>query len=161
MGVVGLEPTRPYKGQRILSPQRLPFRHTPKGLTVGAALLFQHQISIFARENRWVGGDLFPDSDRTHYNGGELAHLHEDSPVLAIGNFSLETLFITALYLSLSVLYLLVLPGGLYVYLQKRWYVASSWERTFMYFLVFFLFPGLLLLSPFLNLRPQRRQVVP
>ena len=29
MGVERLELSRPYKGQRILSPQRLPFRHTP------------------------------------------------------------------------------------------------------------------------------------
>jgi hypothetical protein len=29
MGVVGLEPTR-FCNQRILSPQRLPFRHTPR-----------------------------------------------------------------------------------------------------------------------------------
>ncbi|WP_390883554.1 NAD(P)H-quinone oxidoreductase subunit L [Kovacikia minuta] len=28
-----------------------------------------------------------------------------------------------------------------------------------MYFLVFLFFPGLLLLSPFLNFRPKRRQI--
>ncbi|MFM7578174.1 MAG: NAD(P)H-quinone oxidoreductase subunit L, partial [Microcystaceae cyanobacterium] len=36
---------------------------------------------------------------------------------------------------------------------------ASSIERTIMYLLVFFFFPGLLLLSPILNFRPQRRAV--
>ncbi len=72
---------------------------------------------------------------------------------------TVETLLVAGLYLSLSVTYLLVLPGGLYFYLNKRFYVAGSLERLFMYFLVFFLFPGMLLLSPFLNLRPRRREI--
>lgn len=70
-----------------------------------------------------------------------------------------ETILVALLYLTLSVLYLLVIPGALYFYLNTRWYVASSIERTFMYFLVFFSFPGLLLLSPFLNFRPKRREL--
>lgn len=73
--------------------------------------------------------------------------------------FALETQFVALLYLSLSVLYLAIVPGLLYFYLNSRWYVASSVERGFMYFLVFFFFPGMLLLSPFLNFRPQRRQL--
>jgi NAD(P)H-quinone oxidoreductase subunit L len=68
-----------------------------------------------------------------------------------------ETTLIALLYLSLGGLYLLVIPGFVYFYLNSRWYVASSFERGFMYFLVFFFFPGLLLLSPFLNFRPKRR----
>jgi NAD(P)H-quinone oxidoreductase subunit L len=52
-----------------------------------------------------------------------------------------------------------VIPAGVYFYLNQRWYVASSFERGFMYFLVFFSFPGMLLLSPFLNLRPRRREL--
>ncbi|NEO26221.1 MAG: NAD(P)H-quinone oxidoreductase subunit L [Kamptonema sp. SIO4C4] len=68
-----------------------------------------------------------------------------------------STIFLALLYLVLSGLYLLVLPGLLYFYLNQRWYVASSIERTLMYFFVFFLFPGLLLLSPFLNFRPKKR----
>jgi len=70
-----------------------------------------------------------------------------------------ETILIASVYLAISGLYLVVIPGLLYLYLQKRWYVCSSIERTFMYFLVFFFFPGLLLLSPFLNFRPKRREV--
>jgi NAD(P)H-quinone oxidoreductase subunit L len=66
---------------------------------------------------------------------------------------------VALLYLILSGIYLLVVPFALYAYLQKRWYVVSSFERGFMYFLVFFFFPGLLLLSPFLNFRPKRRQI--
>jgi len=69
-----------------------------------------------------------------------------------------ETTAIALLYLVLGGLYLLVIPGISYFYLKTRWYVASSFERSFMYFLVFFFFPGLLLLSPFLNFRPRRRQ---
>ena len=70
-----------------------------------------------------------------------------------------ETILVALLYLSLSGLYLLVIPGLVYLYLQKRWYVASSIERFLMYFFVFFFFPGMLLLSPFLNLRPSRRVI--
>lgn len=66
---------------------------------------------------------------------------------------------VTLLYLALGGAYLLVVPAALYAYLNTRWYVASSFERGFMYFLVFFFFPGLLLLAPFLNFRPKRRQI--
>jgi NAD(P)H-quinone oxidoreductase subunit L len=63
------------------------------------------------------------------------------------------------LYLILAGAYLLVVPVAVLLYLKLRWYVASSIERGFMYFLVFFFFPGLLLLSPFVNIRPRRRQI--
>ena len=68
-----------------------------------------------------------------------------------------DTILAASLYLGLSGLYLLIFPALLYVYLTRRWYVASSIERVFMYFLVFVFFPGLLLLSPIINLRPKRR----
>lgn len=70
-----------------------------------------------------------------------------------------DTLIVAVIYLGLTVTYLVVLPAGLYYYIDKRSLVASSVERVFMYFLMFFLFPGMLLLSPFLNLRPRRREV--
>ncbi|MEB3121642.1 MAG: NAD(P)H-quinone oxidoreductase subunit L [Snowella sp.] len=70
-----------------------------------------------------------------------------------------ETGLVALLYLVLSGLYLLVLPALVYFYLKSRWYVVSSVERLFMYFLVFFFFPGMLLLSPVLNFRPQRRAI--
>jgi NAD(P)H-quinone oxidoreductase subunit L len=66
---------------------------------------------------------------------------------------------VALLYLVLAGSYLVVAPALLYFYLQARWYVASSLERGFMYFLVFFFFPGLILLAPFLNFRPRRRPV--
>jgi NAD(P)H-quinone oxidoreductase subunit L len=67
---------------------------------------------------------------------------------------------VALLYLVLAGAFLLVIPAGLYFYLNQRWYVASSLERGFMYFLVFMFFPGLLLLAPFLNFRPKRRAIV-
>lgn len=76
-----------------------------------------------------------------------------------LSNLSIDTLIVPALYLILSGLYLLIVPGLVYFYLNSRWYVASSFERGFMYFLMFFFFPGMLLLSPFLNFRPQRREI--
>jgi NAD(P)H-quinone oxidoreductase subunit L len=66
---------------------------------------------------------------------------------------------VALLYLALAGFYLLVAPSAIYLYLNKRWHVVSSFERAFMYFLVFFFFPGLLLLSPFLNFRPRHRQI--
>jgi NAD(P)H-quinone oxidoreductase subunit L len=52
-----------------------------------------------------------------------------------------------------------VLPAFVYFYLNKRWYNASSIERLIMYLFVFLSFPGMLLLSPLLNFRPQRRNL--
>ncbi|HEY9850913.1 MAG TPA: NAD(P)H-quinone oxidoreductase subunit L [Leptolyngbyaceae cyanobacterium] len=66
---------------------------------------------------------------------------------------------VSLLYLILGGAYLLVLPFAVLIYLQNRWYIASSFERGFMYFMVFFFFPGLLLLAPFWNFRPKRRQI--
>jgi NAD(P)H-quinone oxidoreductase subunit L len=68
-------------------------------------------------------------------------------------------ILVASLYLGLAGTYLFVVPFGLFFYLKSRWYVASSIERGFMYFLVLFFFPGLLLLAPLLNFRPQRRQI--
>ncbi|MBC6419610.1 MAG: NAD(P)H-quinone oxidoreductase subunit L [Prochloron sp. SP5CPC1] len=79
--------------------------------------------------------------------------------MISIGNWPPETILLALVYLTLSLLYLLIGPGILYFYLKIRWYVASSVERTLMYFLVFLFFPGLLLLSPVLNFRPKRRQI--
>ncbi len=70
-----------------------------------------------------------------------------------------ESMIVALLYLLLAGAYLLIIPVGVLFYLKQRWYVVSSVERTFMYFLVFFFFPGLLVLSPFLNFRPQRRKI--
>ncbi|BCL35088.1 NAD(P)H-quinone oxidoreductase subunit L [Nostoc sp. MS1] len=68
-------------------------------------------------------------------------------------------MIVPLLYLALAGAYLLVVPVALLFYLNARWYVVSSFERTFMYFLVFLFFPGLLVLSPFINLRPRPRKI--
>lgn len=70
-----------------------------------------------------------------------------------------EAIVVLILYAAIGGFYLLVLPALTMVYLKGRWYVASSIERVLMYFLVFLCFPGLLLLSPFVNLRPARREI--
>ncbi|MEB3340550.1 NAD(P)H-quinone oxidoreductase subunit L [Okeania sp.] len=75
-------------------------------------------------------------------------------------NLDLDTnLIILIIYAALAGAYLLVMPAIVYAYLNIRWYVASSIERVFMYFLMFFFFPGMLVLSPFLNFRPRKRQI--
>ena len=70
-----------------------------------------------------------------------------------------STLITLILYAGLAGAYLLVCPALTYAYLNGRWYVASSFERGFMYFLMFFFFPGMILLAPILNFRPKRRQI--
>ncbi|MTJ06813.1 MULTISPECIES: NAD(P)H-quinone oxidoreductase subunit L [unclassified Anabaena] len=66
---------------------------------------------------------------------------------------------VALLYLSLAGAYLLVIPIAVFFYLSLRWYTCGSVERVFMYFLVFFFFPGLLVLSPFVNLHPRPRKI--
>ncbi|MBW4669587.1 MAG: NAD(P)H-quinone oxidoreductase subunit L [Cyanomargarita calcarea GSE-NOS-MK-12-04C] len=66
---------------------------------------------------------------------------------------------VALLYLILAGAYLIVMPVAVLLYLRFRWYTCGSFERGFMYFMVFFFFPGLLVLSPFVNMRPQRRQI--
>jgi NAD(P)H-quinone oxidoreductase subunit L len=68
-------------------------------------------------------------------------------------------MLVSLLYLVLGGAYLLVMPLSLFWLLKQRWYVAGSIERVFLYFLVFLFFPGLLLLSPFLNFRPDKRVI--
>ena len=68
-------------------------------------------------------------------------------------------MIVAFLYLALLGAYLVVMPLVILFYLKSRWYVVSSIERAFMYFLIFFFFPGLMLLSPFINFRPRKRQI--
>ncbi|MEM7063205.1 MAG: NAD(P)H-quinone oxidoreductase subunit L [Cyanobacteria bacterium P01_B01_bin.77] len=74
-------------------------------------------------------------------------------------NLDISLLITLAVYAGLAGLYLLVIPGILLFYLKQRWNVATSMERLLIYSLVFVFFPGMLLLSPFLNFRPQRREI--
>ena len=70
-----------------------------------------------------------------------------------------STLLAIATYAGAAGLYLVVLPGVLLFYLKARWNVMSSVERLAAYAALFVVFPGALLLSPFLNFRPKRREV--
>jgi NAD(P)H-quinone oxidoreductase subunit L len=68
-------------------------------------------------------------------------------------SFSSESLLVIGAYLVVAGAYLVVIPLALYWWMNKRWTVMSKLERLGVYGLVFLFFPGLILFSPFLNLR--------
>ena len=70
-----------------------------------------------------------------------------------------STLLSLATYGALGGLYLVVVPLALLFYMKSRITEAGSLERLFVYGLILIFFPGMLLLSPFLNFRPKRREV--
>ena len=65
-------------------------------------------------------------------------------------NNPLLTVFAYAIILSV---YLVVVPLSLFYWMNNRWNVMGKYERLGIYGLVFLFFPGLILFSPFLNLR--------
>ena len=56
-------------------------------------------------------------------------------------------------YIVILTVYLAVVPLSLYYWMNNRWNVMGKFERLAIYGLVFLFFPGLILFSPFLNLR--------
>ena len=68
----------------------------------------------------------------------------------SIFNNSLATL---VAYFGIIFIYLLVIPLILFYWMNNRWNVMGKLERLGVYGLVFLFFPGLILFSPFLNLR--------
>ena len=74
---------------------------------------------------------------------------------------SFDTLLLPGLVGALGVTYLVLAPGALMVWLHRRWHAMGKVERLLSYGLVFLLFPGLILLSPFVNLRPAGRRGKP
>ncbi|MXX08224.1 MAG: NADPH-quinone oxidoreductase [Synechococcus sp. SB0673_bin_10] len=74
---------------------------------------------------------------------------------------SLETLLLPGLVGALGFVYLIVTPAALMAWLHRRWHVMGKVERLLSYALVFLLFPGLILLAPFVNLRPAGRHGEP
>ena len=56
-------------------------------------------------------------------------------------------------YVSVISIYLFVIPLILFYWMNNRWNVMGKIERLGVYGLVFLFFPGLILFSPFLNLR--------
>lgn|GEM_PF-1865233 len=81
------------------------------------------------------------------------------SPVCPFTVGAMTLPIVPLLYLALGGAYLVVIPALIYFYLQKRFHTASSIERLLAYFFVFLFFPGLLLLGPILNARPQKRPI--
>ena len=70
-----------------------------------------------------------------------------------------STLLGLATYAILAGLYLVVVPLALMYYIKLRFNVMSSIERLGLYGLTLVFFPGMLVLSPFLNFRPKRREI--
>ena len=68
----------------------------------------------------------------------------------SILNNSFATLFG---YVGIISIYLFVIPLILFYWMNNRWNVMGKFERLIVYGLVFLFFPGLILFSPFLNLR--------
>tara|TARA_B100000683_G_C12159596_1_gene419533 strand:+ start:12 stop:245 length:234 start_codon:yes stop_codon:yes gene_type:complete len=65
-----------------------------------------------------------------------------NSPILTI-----------AAYAVILTLYLVIVPLSLFYWMNNRWNIMGKFERLGIYGLVFLFFPGLILFSPFLNLR--------
>nr|YP_002048679.1 NADH dehydrogenase subunit; NdhL [Paulinella chromatophora]B1X3F0.1 RecName: Full=NAD(P)H-quinone oxidoreductase subunit L, organellar chromatophore; AltName: Full=NAD(P)H dehydrogenase I subunit L; AltName: Full=NDH-1 subunit L; AltName: Full=NDH-L [Paulinella chromatophora]ACB42469.1 NADH dehydrogenase subunit; NdhL [Paulinella chromatophora] len=70
-----------------------------------------------------------------------------------LSDISSETRTLLLAYGVLGGLYLILVPLALYWWMNRRWYIMGKIERLFVYGLVFLFFPGLILLSPFLNMR--------
>ena len=70
-----------------------------------------------------------------------------------LSSISLDTLLLLGIYIALAATYLLVVPFALFWWMNKRWTLMGKIERTAIYGMVFFFFPGLILFAPFLNLR--------
>ena len=56
-------------------------------------------------------------------------------------------------YVGIISIYLFIVPLILFYWMNNRWNVMGKLERLGVYGLVFLFFPGLILFSPFLNLR--------
>ena len=65
-------------------------------------------------------------------------------------NNSLATLIV---YVAIISIYLFLIPLILFYWMNNRWNIMGKLERLGVYGLVFLFFPGLILFSPFLNLR--------
>ena len=64
-----------------------------------------------------------------------------------------ETFITVVLYTAILGLYLLFIPLLLFYWMNNRWNFMGKFERLAVYGLVFLFFTGLILFSPFLNLR--------
>jgi len=62
-------------------------------------------------------------------------------------------ILVIAAYAVILTLYLVIVPLSLFYWMNNRWNIMGKFERLGIYGLVFLFFPGLILFSPFLNLR--------
>lgn len=70
-----------------------------------------------------------------------------------------DTILLLALYGALAFVYLLAAPGLVMAWLHYRWHGMGKYERLLVFGMVFLFFPGMILLSPFVNLRPVERRL--
>ncbi len=70
-------------------------------------------------------------------------------------SFLTSSIVLLGAYAFIGILYLVVIPLFLYFWMNSRWHYMGKIERLAVYGLVFLFFPGLILFSPFLNLRLQ------
>ncbi len=70
-----------------------------------------------------------------------------------VNQITYNSLFALGTYLVLGLVYLVVVPLALYFWMSNRWHFMGKLERLGIYGMVFLFFPGLILFSPFLNLR--------
>ncbi|MDX1976841.1 MAG: NAD(P)H-quinone oxidoreductase subunit L [Pseudanabaenaceae cyanobacterium bins.68] len=70
-----------------------------------------------------------------------------------------DSILVLAAYGAVLGAYLVVIPGILMFYFKARWFKTGAVERVFLCLSVFIFLPGLLLVAPFLNFRPQPRQI--
>ena len=68
-------------------------------------------------------------------------------------NFFNNSFFTLIAYIGVVSIYLLIIPLFLFYWMNNRWNFMGKLERFVVYGLVVLFFPGLILFSPFLNLR--------
>tara|TARA_B100000900_G_scaffold390320_1_gene383946 strand:- start:1708 stop:1941 length:234 start_codon:yes stop_codon:yes gene_type:complete len=68
-------------------------------------------------------------------------------------NFLNNPILILLTYIVILTFYLVIIPLSLFYWMNNRWNIMGKFERLGIYGLVFLFFPGLILFSPFLNLR--------
>tara|TARA_Y100001968_G_C18907946_1_gene503880 strand:+ start:142 stop:393 length:252 start_codon:yes stop_codon:yes gene_type:complete len=76
------------------------------------------------------------------------------------GQFPNNSWLVLGVYGFLGFAYLVVVPLLLYFWMNNRWNVMGKFERLIVYGFVFLFFPGLILFSPFLNLRLNGNQEI-
>ena len=68
-------------------------------------------------------------------------------------NFLNNPILTLLTYAVILTFYLVIIPLSLFYWMNNRWNIMGKFERLGIYGLVFLFFPGLILFSPFLNLR--------